>query len=99
MKITKEEALALSKVLHPFIDYNSREDDKKTDYQLLLEDLQERLTDFLVYDGDEEGVEDDEEAEDDVDEEEDPSDEEDEKEVEERSDEESDLEDDEPEVD
>jgi len=107
MKITKEEALALSKVLHHNINrYTS--DESKSNHDLTLEELSARLDEYLVYGGDEEETEDeheccdhseedeeDEEAEDDGDEEEDSSDEEDEEEDEEESDEESDSEDDE----
>jgi nitrous oxide reductase len=84
MKITKEDAIALTKVLSPHTDYFVSGD--RSDYQLTLVSLQERCTEFLLdgpdddegdeeaADEDDEDDEGDDEEEQDEDEEEDPTD-------------------------
>ena len=93
MKINAHEALALAKVLHGHVgdDYHaSSSDEDKSDFRLTLEELAERIDDYLVNgDADEDDEaedccekvtyddeeDEDEEAEDDDEEEEDPADE------------------------
>jgi hypothetical protein len=89
MRINKEEALALAKVLHTQQGYNPEE---KSDFEVTLADLAERIDSYLVHgdeddccddvceeedpeDEEDEEEEEDEEAEDDSDEEEDPAEE------------------------
>lgn len=107
MKITKEDALALAKILHPLTDYASPvASSEKSDFQETIEDLAERVQDFLLNGEEEdeeceheccadEGEADDDEGDEDLDEEEEDSSEEDEEDDEESDeDEESSEEDD-----
>lgn len=76
MKISKEEALELVKILHPHTDF----DGPKSSHQRVLEKIQDRLTDYLVNDDEEccdheEEEGDDAEAEDEYEDEEDSSEE------------------------
>ena len=89
MKITKEEALALTKMLHPHTDFGSAlSQAEKPAFLTILEDLQEKLTAFLLngeedccdHDEEQEEKEDDEETKDELEDEEDDSEEEDEEE-------------------
>jgi hypothetical protein len=63
MKITKEEALALTKILHQHVGgLYSLSGVEKNDFLLTLEGVSERLDDFLIF-GDDEADEDDEDEE------------------------------------
>jgi hypothetical protein len=83
MRISKQDALALAKVLHQHVDHCYASDSDKSEHQETLEDLAERVDSYLVHgveddccdDEREEEEEEDEEAEDDDEDEEDSSEE------------------------